>query len=93
MKLYEKAAEANNSAALYDLACILESGTDEIEEDPERAVLLYEEAAKLEKYSAMTSLANIISKGQYGTTKDMSCLLYTSPSPRDQRGSRMPSSA
>ena len=26
--------------------------------------------------------------GQYGT-----CLLYTSPSPRDQRGSRMPSSA
>ena len=26
--------------------------------------------------------------GRYGT-----CLLYTSPSPRDQRGSRMPSSA
>ena len=24
---------------------------------------------------------------------DMDCLLYTSPSPRDQRGSRMPSSA
>ena len=24
---------------------------------------------------------------------DMVCLLYTSPSPRDQRGSRMPSSA
>ena len=24
---------------------------------------------------------------------DESCLLYTSPSPRDQRGSRMPSSA
>ena len=24
---------------------------------------------------------------------DISCLLYTSPSPRDQRGSRMPSSA
>ena len=27
----------------------------------------------------------------FGPTKD--CLLYTSPSPRDQRGSRMPSSA
>ena len=26
-------------------------------------------------------------------TVDESCLLYTSPSPRDQRGSRMPSSA
>ena len=25
--------------------------------------------------------------------KDRPCLLYTSPSPRDQRGSRMPSSA
>ena len=25
--------------------------------------------------------------------KEWSCLLYTSPSPRDQRGSRMPSSA
>ena len=25
--------------------------------------------------------------------KDEACLLYTSPSPRDQRGSRMPSSA
>ena len=28
-----------------------------------------------------------------GTIKGTSCLLYTSPSPRDQRGSRMPSSA
>ena len=27
------------------------------------------------------------------TVKDDDCLLYTSPSPRDQRGSRMPSSA
>ena len=26
-------------------------------------------------------------------TKTKDCLLYTSPSPRDQRGSRMPSSA
>ena len=28
-----------------------------------------------------------------GWRDDYSCLLYTSPSPRDQRGSRMPSSA
>ena len=28
-----------------------------------------------------------------GSTGNISCLLYTSPSPRDQRGSRMPSSA
>ena len=34
--------------------------------------------------------------GAIGTTTDeynVICLLYTSPSPRDQRGSRMPSSA
>ena len=31
-------------------------------------------------------------KGQVGTVSKV-CLLYTSPSPRDQRGSRMPSSA
>ena len=29
----------------------------------------------------------------YILTKEEGCLLYTSPSPRDQRGSRMPSSA
>ena len=31
--------------------------------------------------------------GAGSATKDGACLLYTSPSPRDQRGSRMPSSA
>ena len=29
----------------------------------------------------------------FGAGIDSACLLYTSPSPRDQRGSRMPSSA
>ena len=33
------------------------------------------------------------SKWQPGNPVYYSCLLYTSPSPRDQRGSRMPSSA
>ena len=32
-------------------------------------------------------------KGMYGKHVHEACLLYTSPSPRDQRGSRMPSSA
>ena len=31
--------------------------------------------------------------GSFATVHDPTCLLYTSPSPRDQRGSRMPSSA
>ena len=41
-----------------------------------------------------------VAKRTFGATKDgqeidlySCCLLYTSPSPRDQRGSRMPSSA
>ena len=32
-------------------------------------------------------------EGKGGFYKSTNCLLYTSPSPRDQRGSRMPSSA
>ena len=35
-----------------------------------------------------SGVADVHSLAQYGN-----CLLYTSPSPRDQRGSRMPSSA
>ena len=36
----------------------------------------------------------LIDGGTAGTRKHIkACLLYTSPSPRDQRGSRMPSSA
>ena len=31
--------------------------------------------------------------GFYSGARHVICLLYTSPSPRDQRGSRMPSSA
>ena len=39
-------------------------------------------------------IANLRSNAQAETSSDAkSCLLYTSPSPRDQRGSRMPSSA
>ena len=32
-------------------------------------------------------------KQEFPTRQVQACLLYTSPSPRDQRGSRMPSSA
>ena len=43
------------------------------------------------------SLAQILKNRQALHQKDLDrmsiCLLYTSPSPRDQRGSRMPSSA
>ena len=40
---------------------------------------------------ALMTVANTLVIGHF--SKLISCLLYTSPSPRDQRGSRMPSSA
>ena len=36
---------------------------------------------------------NVLSQEKADFYQEMICLLYTSPSPRDQRGSRMPSSA
>ena len=39
-----------------------------------------------------SKLFESVSLGEVGGGKE-TCLLYTSPSPRDQRGSRMPSSA
>ena len=41
---------------------------------------------------AVFNTVSIVTGTGYATT-DYTCLLYTSPSPRDQRGSRMPSSA
>ena len=49
------------------------------------------DATKLEIKKAVESLFSV--KVERVTTLNVLCLLYTSPSPRDQRGSRMPSSA
>ena len=54
--------------------------------------------AKHANYHDPCDLASDISEradaeGDLATFRYESCLLYTSPSPRDQRGSRMPSSA
>ena len=40
-----------------------------------------------------TTLTAAITKVLGDNVEGSACLLYTSPSPRDQRGSRMPSSA
>ena len=37
--------------------------------------------------------AGIITISKVNVSRDLSCLLYTSPSPRDRQKSRMPSSA
>ena len=54
--------------------------------DPNLNVCLLEKASEIG--------AHILSGNVFETRAlDEFCLLYTSPSPRDQRGSRMPSSA
>ena len=49
----------------------------------------YAATSNAEAIDALTASVNVV----YAISGDQSCLLYTSPSPRDQRGSRMPSSA
>ena len=54
-------------------------------------------ATALGKFMELTSLAksyhDLENARKVLRTHSQICLLYTSPSPRDQRGSRMPSSA
>ena len=47
----------------------------------------------LERLMWRTSAPEIVRDGKWGQIVGMSCLLYTSPSPRDATLSRMPSSA
>ena len=54
------------------------------------------ELATTDEDSAANDVIHAISVSagdSYAVKKCEACLLYTSPSPRDQRGSRMPSSA
>ena len=48
-----------------------------------------------EAYKTIGEVAEIVNliNPKNGSLSTHTCLLYTSPSPRDQRGSRMPSSA
>ena len=64
----------------------LEIGDENAEEISEKLSLLAAEKILDEIDNVLDDKANFIEQ-------DHSCLLYTSPSPRDQRGSRMPSSA
>ena len=48
---------------------------------------------KFEECLKMCELDGLVDFGGQSSNHAFTCLLYTSPSPRDQRGSRMPSSA
>ena len=65
----------------------------EMERD-ERVMVLGEDVGKFGGvFRATKGLYETFGKDRSMDTPLSDCLLYTSPSPRDQRGSRMPSSA
>ena len=51
------------------------------------------ESTKLYAFADAVALVKDAATAKFDESIDVACLLYTSPSPRDQRGSRMPSSA
>ena len=68
-------------------AMINETGSDDIIEYPSSS------SFPDEKDDSDEASKNPFSSTQKTKQSSNTCLLYTSPSPRDQRGSRMPSSA
>ena len=60
----------------------------------ETSGIVCEELEKLGvEFESGIAQTGVVAKIGSGSGKCVICLLYTSPSPRDQRGSRMPSSA
>ena len=91
--------EAAGVSELVDLAIDLEEQADP---QPELTLALPEEALTTENSPQTATVTNagsvdLDSIQAVSNTPEVAientCLLYTSPSPRDQRGSRMPSSA
>ena len=81
--------------AMSEVVSVLrEDGTADPRRDPglemEDVVELYRSMRRARIVSAR--LESLSESGEIGFLPSI-CLLYTSPSPRDQRGSRMPSSA
>ena len=63
-------------------------------EEPIREVLTVSDLTTRVKRELENRIGQIWVEGEItNLRRQSSCLLYTSPSPRDQRGSRMPSSA
>ena len=90
------------SALMFGLVGTLDAAQSKAEAEVETAFAKYFQARKDQDYKTVVAMES--KTGTLNTNSDGSfhkpmnkqseaCLLYTSPSPRDQRGSRMPSSA
>ena len=66
------------------------------EEEEEGGVDVEDDGTRNQTTSVIPSMANLVEEDEKNDEegdKDIVCLLYTSPSPRDRQKSRMPSSA
>ena len=85
MEWYKKAAEQGHTEAQYDLGVMYTEGKG-VDVNYKKAFEWFEKAAEQGYADAQCYLGVMYERGH-------GCLLYTSPSPRDISGSRMPSSA
>ena len=91
----------NYSVSLLKEGCYLESykflGSEEVAISPDGGICVSQEQAEKNLKEFFKGSYNSIPKDWFYWLDEgdegEDCLLYTSPSPRDQRGSRMPSSA
>ena len=92
---YRRAAERGSVEAQVSLGVLYAEGRGVVQDEAE-AVRWYRMATEQGDVAAQVNLGAMYAAGR-GVVRDrevaMSCLLYTSPSPRDLSTSRMPSSA
>ena len=88
------------SGTVFDSKHALEGAVDEWFADTVAAEVKYGHigswnTSRVTDFSELFCAVSFCSHYNSGASSafDIDCLLYTSPSPRDQRGSRMPSSA
>ena len=76
------------------ITSVLAAQTSDIIADPSTGLYQYPDCEYIEsKWNDGDSFCVRLKNGQTITARLYDCLLYTSPSPRDNRTSRMPSSA
>ena len=81
----KSALECSNEDGTYNIARMKQEHQEELNGLRERS--------RLELQQEKTKIINEYEVKISSQEKLQTCLLYTSPSPRDQRGPRMPSSA
>ena len=68
-----------------------------LNENFRNSISVFAKSPKESVYESINKLKTDLDNGKwdekYGNIRNQNCLLYTSPSPRDKRQSRMPSSA